>query len=862
MFTGEQYADRKFLYTTVFGEKRKFSSFLNYSCFLGDSSYILMKDGSVGVSLYVDLMDHESSSYDEVRSRFNSVDPIILPPADSDLQIMVINRLEAKLDEEESNPLSFIDSRKNSNAQNDTFSNYAIIFIRFKSDKLNLKNLLFSSLSKIKSEEELIKDVTYKVEAFRDSISFNSTLMSRSNVLDDFYYIINGKPSSTPLLTDGELDLSAKLTDHSYSFKNSSIICDDKKRTILSLHDISPLAYDSNDSGRPIHTSEPNLHLGAVYNAFQEIKNVEYVYCVNIESVNKEKKLGSITSFKGHFLRETESIDSRKQHLMAIKDAISDLDNDSVYLKVSCHLMINQGNDEKSNTIKVQRIFKENAKVALIKETQIIANTFYSTLPFHFEKFISATVSRSFLLKQEKVKSLIPWFKDFDGMKTKDLEFLNTQNQKVWFSLYNTQGVGHLVVLGDSGMGKSTTINAILRNILEKNKNSYLFEINKNATVGQCDEVYNIEINELDSDEMAFNPLRGVLTSARKNFICEFLFLAIHLNNPKFDRSSEHKELIIDGLNSLYEEEKRILLDQGEIESINDDVDLLLDLDSLITKIVACSHQKKDKKYPKLAAELKSKLKMFLSEGSENHFFKSEGKQSAKDKRHIVYDFKDLPEKSFLTPLLSFAIINEIETRINEIYESDKSCEGIIFIDELGTFGTNQIIINFIHEMSQRIRKKGFRFVFSAPKASVFFEKSSKEEQKTIGEVAIEMADQICIFKLNDDGINKLIEFSNSTNRRQKASNNKGFSVLNEAIIQMIENIQFKKYEFSEFVYYDFSKEVVGTYRNIPSPLEIWSASNGSEKLRNTFKKLLKKHKNNQKEALLEAVNSMPRGLK
>ena len=544
------------------------------------------------------------------------------------------------------------------------------------------------------------------------------------------------------------------------------------------------------------------------------------------------KKFFSIKEF---FLENSASSRAKVQK-KEIKDAQDRIMNGEQCLYLTFSIVIEGENDEAlaKRTRELVNIFHNDLQCEVIIEDEIGLGLALNTLPLNYSPEADYSSQRYIRILQNDAIMFLPLFDSFKGLKDPLQLYISREKNLVHFNLLENETSNHTVVLADSGSGKSAFIIDCIQSAKRLDPEPLVFVIDKKSSYKGVVGPYHGDLTIFDPNkEMPFSPFRGVFDDAKVTFLTHLLTTGINLTSPKFNLESEHVTSISKALKHAYikkNKESGVSYIDGELVNLESEQEVEVTMDDFIAALASLTSDPEFEKMKDQIDQLLVKLKPFYGDGNYAKYFRSSSNQKRdKTTTFFIYDLDALTDEK-LQVLMTMSVIEEIRSMITRPENQERG--GFIVIEELGMLGRdNPVAKKFIVDAAETFRKLGFWLIGLTPRPQNYFELEA-------GKAMWAVADNYIFLRMNPDNVDYL---------------EKNSKLIDEANSQIIKSLTVKKGKFTEIFYANKDKSKQGAFRYYQTPYDRWLAPTNNEDLV-VLEKATQRFKGNAWQALLYVV--------
>ena len=323
-----------------------------------------------------------------------------------------------------------------------------------------------------------------------------------------------------------------------------------------------------------------------------------------------------------------------------------------------------------------------------VDETVNCLEGFFSTIPGNVEHGL-----RKPLLTTYNLVSLIPITMDWDGdkinkhLKKEALLFCQSQDNSSFKFNNHIGDVGHTLVLGMTGAGKSVLLNTLAYQ--SKKYNSRVIFFDKGGSSRVLTRAVGGKFYNIGKDQISFQPLRYINKDSEKEWALEWLISILEQENYKV--TPKAKSLLTEALGNLANSDEN----DRTITSL-----LLLLQDSELNNIL--------KAYTKDEAE-----------GIYGKYFDNDQDDIRNDNLWQVFEMENIFDSKMLFSMLTY-LFHRIETELfpSENTPMEKMIPTYMILDECWLFLDNPMFSSKIKDWLKTLRKKNVSVIMATQSLS------------------------------------------------------------------------------------------------------------------------------------------------
>ena len=822
----------------LFKRSESISQLLPYSEYIDEFKMFINKDGSLGVVLEAELLEHEPMTSQKVISSVESLKSLFALPENCVLQVLFDQSYIPKKDKAWDQLLSeykyphpvskvlfeekvkMIQSQCNSNGELAPLKRKTLLSIRF----FPPKPAIMEWKRSLDRGERIL---------FDEMSEFVKQLKLFSQILNQ--YIENSKIKLKPLNAQ-ELITHVRQFFNPKEFYKREFARFNKHVSISDqlLYNSPTLDYRGMErEGIKTRTitlkTSPQFAYAGGMAYFTQLK-FPFKMSLNFSfpSKGKVKRFFDIKEF---FLENNVSRRAKVQR-EEIKEAQDRLAVGEKCLYLTFCIILEGETEEilDQRTRELVNIFHNDLECEVIVEEEIGLGLALNSLPLNYSPEADYSTQRYIRILQNDAVMFLPFFDSFRGLSHPLQIYLSREKNLINFNLLENETSNHTVVLADSGSGKSAFVIDCIQSAKRLDPEPLVFVIDKKSSYKGVIGPFKGDLTVFDPNEkMPFSPFRGTFDDGKVSFLTHLLTTAIKLTSPKFEIESEHISSISKALKLAYlkkSKESGLSYIDGKLVSDEDSEEVEVTMDDFV---VAMAGLTSDPEFEKMKDEIEKvllKLKPFYGDGVYSKYFQGTAQKSQSSNLLFVYDLDALKDET-LQALMTMSVIEEIRQMIQRPEHQGRS--GFIVIEELGMLGRNNPVAkSFIIDAAETFRKLGFWLIGLTPRPQNYFELEA-------GRAMWSVADNFIMLRMSPDNVDYLLKNSN---------------LFDEANSEIVKSLKVKRGKFTEVFYMNKDKSKQGAFRYYQTPHDRWLAPTNQADLR-AFESALKKFKGKSWEALL-----------
>ncbi len=823
--------NRNLLASALFKRSESLSKLLPYSEYLDEHNMFINKDGSFGMVLEADLLEHEPMNSRQVLSTVESLKSLFALPENCVLQVLYDQSYISKNDKHwdeikehykyphpvskllHEEKIENIREKCNSEDELSPLKRKSLLSIRYFPSKACVsewkqslgkdERLLFDEMKEFVRQMNLF---TGLIKQYVENSKVKLRVIDAQELITHLRQFFNPKEFYRRDFAkfNKHHSISDQIIYSSPTLNYVGIEREGIKTRTITLKTSPQFAYAG----------------GMAY--FTKLK-FPYKMSLNFSFPSKSsvKKFFDIKEF---FLENTVTAKAKVQR-KEIKQAQDRLAQGEKCLFLTFCIVLEGETDEQldERTRELVNIFHNDLECEVIIEDEIGLGLALNTLPLNYSPEADYSSQRYIRILQNDAILFLPFFDSFKGLKNPLQIYLSREKNLVKFNLLENETSNHTVVLADSGSGKSAFIIDCIQSAKKLDPEPLVFVIDKKSSYKGVVGPYHGELTVFDpNSSMPFTPFRGVFDDAKVNFLTKLLTTAIKLTSPTFEVESEHLSSISRALKLAYikkSKEVGLVYSDGELKNTDSEEDIEVTMDDFIASMAGLTS---DPEFEPMKDQIESilvKLKPFYGDGVYAKYFKgAENKNNISGNLLFVYDLDALKDETLQT-LMTMSVIEEIRSIIK--LEKHEGRSGFIVIEELGMLGRdNPIARDFIIDAAETFRKLGYWLIGLTPRPQNYFEMEA-------GKAMWSVADNFVFLRMSPDNADYLFAKS---------------KLIDVPESEIIKSLKVKKGEYTEIFYTNKDKSTQGAFRYYQTDYDRWLAPTNQHDLLklehtvNTFK--------------------------
>lgn len=351
-------------------------------------------------------------------------------------------------------------------------------------------------------------------------------------------------------------------------------------------------------------------------------------------------------------------------------------------------VLMNENREKLEDDVKLVMKTINDKGFQAVNESVNCLEGFFATIPGNIEHGI-----RKPHLTTYNLLSIVPITMDWDGdkinkhLKKEALLFCQSQDNSSFKFNNHIGDVGHTLVLGMTGAGKSVLLNTLAYQ--SKKYNSRVIFFDKGGSSRVLTRAVGGKFYNIGKDKINFQPLRHIDKDFEKEWALDWLISILKLEN--YNVTSKTKSALTEALGNLSTSEEN----DRTITSL-----LLLIQDSEINQV------------------LKSYTKDEM-EGIYGKYFDNENDDIKDDNLWQVFEMENIFDSKMLYPMLTY-LFHRIETELfpSETTSMDKMTPTYLILDECWLFLDNPMFSGKIKDWLKTLRKKNVSVIMATQSLS------------------------------------------------------------------------------------------------------------------------------------------------
>ncbi len=383
-----------------------------------------------------------------------------------------------------------------------------------------------------------------------------------------------------------------------------------------------------------------------------------------------------------------------------------------------------------------------------IEESLCAPLVFASCLPFQNAPEVMALVGRESRALAQNLVALLPVFGGFKGTQTPMVQMISRGGERIYLNPRDANGASHMAVLGGSGAGKSFSIANLVVAFMATHPKSRVFIIDKKTSYAPlawlaAEEGGATFLNPPQNFPNIFegviqNSTIGQIDEDRLPSIVNLLQTAIALLSPKSDLSATHTRALSDALRLTFEEKSRqsgsrFDKETGHVVSSISKQSQLPRLSEVVNNLPAACDALQFA--PQIATQLVELLSPYVGQGPYAKFFDAVGIVESKSTPPLLTlcDLDGVAGDPVLLVLSVQAVILEILRLVKPALDASGNMipnpPSLLIIEEVGVLSAESpALVTFIRDAWKTMRKFGVTCVGVTNEVSDYTEKPGPKE--------------------------------------------------------------------------------------------------------------------------------------
>jgi len=836
---------RNELTDALFTRPESLSSLLPYNEYLGEHRVFVMKDGSLGAFLEMELKEHEAMTEKEILEVISALKAPFQLPESCVLQVLFdqmalspfdesLNRMEREVSGENEVAKKLysirVEAIKKGCQDGGLFRPYkrrAYLSLRYFPKELRRGGGALSRgeavlFQEMKGFVRCLQDFRHILAGLEANSQVKLRRLEATDLLDLLRRFFNPKTYyKRPFAPFNEArPLSEQFLYNAPALDYPGMTREGVKTRTITLKTSPQYAYPG----------------GMAY--FTKIA-FPFVLSLNFSFPSKGK-VKRFFDMKEFFLQNTPSAKAnlQREEVLAVQERLAR--DDRCLLLTFCVIVEGETDEElDEKTRAICQVFNNDLECEVIVEEDIGLGLALNALPLNYTPDSDYSARRAIRILRSDVQNFVPVFDSFRGMKSPLSIHLSREGNLVPFSLLENETSNHTVVLADSGSGKSAFVIDCLLAAKRLSPDPLIFIVDKKSSYAMLAEYFDGEITVFDRDkEIPFSPFRGNYDEEKIAFLTKLIISAISLTSPSFNVESEHQAAIAKALKLAYVKKCQragITYIDGELLKHDAQGEVVLTMDDFVAELGNLTDDRQES-LQEMIGPLIAKLRPFYGDGIYARFFRGGADGASTKKRFVIYDLDALDGDPVLQTLMTMAVTEEIRRVLN--LPDNRGRQAFVVFEEFAMLGRNNPgFRDFAIDFAETMRKRGAWLITLTPRPQNYFELE-------VGKAFWSVADNYLFLQMNSDNVDYLAEKS---------------SLLDQANKEIIRSLKTKRGQFAEVFYMNKKKTRQGAFRFIQTPLERWLAPTNARDAREADR-ALSKFEGRKWEALQYLAEKFPNG--
>jgi hypothetical protein len=508
-------------------------------------------------------------------------------------------------------------------------------------------------------------------------------------------------------------------------------------------------------------------------------------------------KIKSYFDIKEFFLQNSPSARAKRQN-EELKEVQNRLAHDERCLYMTFSVVVEGESedvlDQRSRSITA--VFHNDLECEVVYENDIGFGLCMNSLPLFHSPAADHSSQRYIPILSTDAVHLLPVFDSFKGHPRGGLQvFMSRENNLAPFTTFGNETSQHVAICGDTGSGKSVFAVDVIRASKLMSPEPMTFIIDKKESCKALCKEYGGDLTVFSADaDLPFTPFRGEFDNHKVEFLTQLIQTAIKLTSPSYELDSIHTSAISRAIKEAYLRRARevgVSYVEGKLVASGSDDTVSISMDDVIASLSGLTSISEFEPMKEAIDEIIVRLMPFYGDGIYAKYFRADlKKKNAKPKLLYAYDLDAFDQNETLKVLLSMSVIHEILTILKR--PEHRGRRGVVYVEELGRFGKNNPVVSeFVVEAAETMRKMGVALIGVAPTPKTFFETDA-------GNAVFRAADNFVFFNMNAENAKYL---------------NDNSAYFDSTTTELLQTLQTKADQFSEFFYWNKAKSVQGIFR-------------------------------------------------
>ena len=814
---------------------------LPYGEFDEDNKIFILSDSSIGVIYRIELVEHEPLRVIELQEFRSQLEQWLNLPSNCVAQFLFEQRclLPEEIEERlklpfkaENATAEFLRSQRiewlkeRTKCEHDLFGRHGYFAIRFVPEanafrvQDHLPESLFDSVvAGTKRHERKVEEFS-KILSRIESLSKIKIVRIDASELRDVVQRMLYSSDRQPLATiNKNIPLNEQMVFKPVEANEAGLIGKRVTRTVSFL--------------------VPSIHYEGVSSLFLKLK---FPFSLSLRMTFPSKaKVGKILAIKEWCTKKSFSPRSQVQfeELQQTKRQIAEGDP-CVHL---CWSITVEGENEKEAMERANKVVAfaiESFDGNAIIETDVGFDLLRSSLPLHFDPKSEWGTQRHIPLHRSEIINFIPIFESYRGSKVPLQVYRSREGNLAPISAVEGATSKHLLLLGDSGSGKSAFLNSLINGFKALSPEPITIVIDFNTSQTMNVKFYGGELNRFNpSQTCPASIFRGLYDEKKFTVLTNWICEAIRLTSPSFKIESEHREAVSQAAKRAFR--KRLLASgvkfvEGELLEFESNGETAIDMDVIAAELSYLPGQEGFEKFREPVENLLVKLRNFYGDGLYAQYFRSPKESLVYDKKFYVYDLVEIQDDPVLLNLTIASLFEEV--RQVKLLPENQEREVWAIFDEIAVLSRgSDLLSQYIVTKAETGRKDAFWVAAATNRPQNFFEIPSCL-------ALLQVAEYAGYLPMSKDNIALLAKHS---------------SDVTEADCEIIDSLRMTRGVSNEI----YMKKKSGgggvvVYEQLPH--ERWQSPTNAKEGREALK-ALKKFNDNAVEAIQYLVETFPKGV-
>ena len=662
----------------------------------------------------IELVEHETKNNEQILKHINYLNNIMDQPENVCMQFIfdqeeVLDSLDLKHDIEDVF-IKCYNSTVNQINQTKTYRRTLHLSVRyfykhkdrgliksfFKCEKSTLNEINGSLTKEIKNFGEVLKNLE------------NSTILKVSRVGVDQFLELTRKqlnPSSYNEVSkinyrDNE-SLSEQVLYNDIDAQLGEVVIGDIKNNVLVFKNTPRLVYEG-----------AIVSLLKIDTSFRCVLNISFPSPQSLESFFLMRKKFNASGVQ---LKEIEEAEKRNH-------AGDGLKNVTLLINITGSTELELSH--KASVLK--QSFMDSFDVLLDKEEIYASDLFISMLPNNYNPQIDV-ISSGIKAHASDIVCMIPIFDSYRGHGKGPSVFVSREKNIIKYGHYNSGNAFHAPIIANTGSGKNTFIEKLIRDEYATDDRPLIFFIEDKSNQKTSSGFVNANYVEFGiSKKMPINPFMGPIDAEKYHFVVNYLKMAFRLYNPSYEHTSDIDTVLYKAVKQAYCLKVNEVCEKNNKDGVEITDELMIELthaiyitfDDIIesvSEVQSAEEDFSDKTYD----NIRGMLTPFCGDNVYASQFKTE-KNLLGYKDINIFDLSKVRTDKNIQTLMTLAILEYVRQTMSLPRNRGRRAE--IIITEIGSIGDNEVATDFIKNGAETFRKLNVSIKAMAPRPSIFFE--------------------------------------------------------------------------------------------------------------------------------------------